>query len=253
MREYASLVSDPNMSGKPLHSALLRLVDKLALLQSVPFFSRFTHEQLTLLAASLQVQTFARGQIIFQQGDPGDTLFLIACGQVRVFHSSGSGRERSVGIFRAGEFFGELALLDALPRSATAEAMLPTIALTLDRSALLPALRAHPAIAEAMLAELASRLRNCSHYAEHLSHPSAHQRVGWVVLDLAQRYGVAEPLGLRIDLQLTQDDLASMLGMARETVNRALARLRDRALVLIIDGQFVVPDSAGLERVLEEG
>src|SRR5207247_411787 len=113
-------------------------------------------------------------------------------GQVRIYHPSAAGRELSVAIFRAGDFFGELALLDDQPRSASAEAMLPTSTLTLGRAVFRETVRNHPAIGEAMLTELAARLRVSSGYAEHLANPSAQQRVGWLVLSLAQRYGVLD-------------------------------------------------------------
>lgn len=244
--------AEEHPEGAPLHTAVLRSVDRTGLLRTVSVFGQLSAAQLAVLAASLGVQVFGRGQTIFQQGDRGDALYLIARGQVRVYHPSAAGRELSVAIFRPGDLFGELALLADRPRSASAEAMLPTIALTLERSAFQQAIHDHPAIAEALLAELAARLCASTSYAEHLANPAAHQRVGWLVLDLAQRYGVPAAQGTRIDLQLTQDDLASMFGVTRETVNRVLMRLRDRGLVALADGYLLVPDCVRLERTLAE-
>jgi CRP/FNR family transcriptional regulator, cyclic AMP receptor protein len=237
-------------ASAPPHAAMDRSIDKLGLLRTVSVFGQLTPAQLAALATGLNVQTFGRGQTIFHQGDPGDTLYLVARGQARVYHPSATGRELSVAIFRAGDFFGELALLDDQPRSASAEAMLPTIALTLERSAFQQIIHDHPAIAQALRAELAARLRASSHYAEHLAVPGAHERVGRLVLALAQRYGVPMVSGTRIDLCVTQDELASMFGLTRETVNRVLARLHDQGLVAIAGGQLLVPDCAQLERVL---
>jgi CRP/FNR family transcriptional regulator, cyclic AMP receptor protein len=236
------------LADAPLHTALPRSIDRLSLLRAVPLFSQLSDTHLVTLASCLGVIAFGRGQTIFQQSDRGDTLYLVARGQVRVYHPSAAGRELSVAIFRAGDFFGELALLDDQPRSASAEAMLPTIALTLGRTAFLATLGGHPVIAEALLAELASRLRASSSFAEHLAVPSAHERVGRLVLDLAQRYGVPTVGGTRIDLCVTQDELASLFGLTRETVNRALARFREQGLVLIERCQLLVPDCAELER-----
>jgi CRP/FNR family transcriptional regulator, cyclic AMP receptor protein len=247
-----SLTPYPQPASADAHVAIPRSIDKIWLLQRVSIFSQLTLAQLTGLAASLGTQVFGRGQTIFQQGDRGNALYLIARGQVRIYHPSATGHELSVAIFCTGDFFGELAMLDGRPRSASAEAMLPTIALTLERSAFLATLGDHPTIAAALLAELAARLRDSTSYAEHLANPAAQQRVGWLVLNLAQRYGVPETKGTRIDLDLTQDDLASMFGVARETVNRVLARLRERGLVALDHGQLVVPDCASLEHALAE-
>lgn len=128
--------------------------------------------------------------------------------------------------------------------------MLPTIALTLGRATFRQTIRDHPALAEALLAEMGARLRDSTNYVEHLANPSAPQRIGRLLLDLARRYGVPAADGTRIGLYLTQDDLASMFGVARETVNRALTRLRDQGLVVIADGQLLVPDCMELERAL---
>jgi len=153
-------------------------------------------------------------------------------------------------IFRAGDFFGELELLNDQSRSTSAEAMLPTILLMLSHSAFQQIIQIHPAIAQAMLIELTSRLRASMSYAAHLANPAAYQRVGWLMLGLAQRYGKPRMDGTLIDLQLTQDDLARMFGLTRETVNRMLARLRDQGLVVIEQGQILVPDCARLEKAL---
>jgi CRP/FNR family transcriptional regulator, cyclic AMP receptor protein len=240
-------------SADPLfHSTALRSTDKLSLLSTVSIFNRLTSTELAILASSLGAQSFDRGQAIFHQGDYGDTLYVIARGQVRIYHPSAAGRELSVAIYCTCAFFGELALLDGQPRSASAEAMLPTITLTLARRTFLQTIRKHPVIAEALLAELAVRLRATTGYAKQLANPSAPQRIGWLVLDLAQRYGTPNASGICIDLQLTQDDLASMFGVTRETVNRVLARLREQGLVTFAEGQLLVPDCARLERALEQ-
>src|SRR5438046_202510 len=97
---------------------MLCAIDKLSALRAVSVFGRLNPAQLALLASRLEVQSFGRRQTIFHQGDPGETLYVVACGQVRIYHPSAAGRELSVAIFRAGDFFGELALLDDQPRSA---------------------------------------------------------------------------------------------------------------------------------------
>ena len=232
------------------HPSRRHAIDTVSLLRTVSIFSHLTTAQLTLLAASLGTQCFAREQTIFHQGDCGDTLYLIACGQVRIYCPSTAGRELALAIYRSGDFFGELALLDGKPRSASAEAMLPTLVLTLGRAAFMQTIRTCPSIVEPIMTALAARLRATSAYAEHLANPSAHQRVGGLLLDLARRYGVAEADGMRIDLHLTQDDLASFLGLTRETVNRVLGYLRDQGLIAFEDGQLVVRDCVRLERGL---
>ncbi len=108
-------------------------MSKLNLLRSVSPFSRLDYEELKLLVGGLGMQSFNRGETIFFQGSSGNMLYIIVSGQVRIYTLSEMGQELSMTIFRAGDFFGELSLLDERPRSASAQAMLPTRTLTLDR------------------------------------------------------------------------------------------------------------------------
>jgi CRP/FNR family cyclic AMP-dependent transcriptional regulator len=227
-------------------------MENLELLRNVPIFSRLTDDQLRLLGGSLGTRAFGRGETIFHQGSDGDVLYLIVRGQVRIYTISQLGQELSVKIFRDGDFFGELALLDGQPRSASAEAMRPTMTLTLHRQAFRQAVRSLPEIAYLVLEELSARLRNTNTYIEHLASHSAPQRVVRTLLDLADQHGVGQADGAtRIDLHLTQDDLASLAGTTRETVNRVLSSLREQGLIQIERARVSVLNLPQLEARLD--
>jgi len=166
-----------------------------------------------------------------QQGDVGDQLYIIVSGQVRIFTVNEAGQELSLIIYRPGDFLGELSLLDGQPRSANAEAMRRTSTLTLQRSAFLHIISTNPQLAAAVMEALAARVRHSTIYAQLLASHSAPQRVVGQLLNLAAHYGVADGGTVSIDLYLTQDDLASLSGTTRETVNRVLASLRDQGLI----------------------
>lgn len=220
------------------------------LLRNVSIFSRLTDGQLRLLGASLGARAYGRGETIFHQGSDGDVLYLIVRGQVRIFTVSQLGQELSVKIFRDGEFFGELALLDGQPRSASAQAMRPTHTLTLHRHAFREAMRTMPDIAILVLEELSVRMRRTNTYIEHLASHSAPQRVVRTLLDLADQHGVGSGDGAtRIDLHLTQDDLASLAGTTRETVNRVLGGLREQGLIQVERARVSVLNLPQLERL----
>lgn len=221
------------------------------LLRSVPIFALLDDDHLALLSNSLGVQTFERGVTIFHQGSVGDVLYIIIKGQVRIYTISGTGQELSILICSDGDFFGELALLDGQPRSASAVTMRPTTTLTLHRTAFQEAIRTSPPIALAVMEVLAGRLRHSNTYAEHLVSHSAPQRVVHCLLDLAAQHGVAEDGATRIDLHLTQDDLASLAGTTRETVNRVLSSLRDQGLIRVTRARLSVLNLAQLERSLD--
>jgi len=208
-------------------------MNKLELLQKVPTFARLTNDQLALLARSVGTQIFERDEAIFHQGSIGSTLFIIVHGQVRIFTTSEAGQELTVTMFRDSDFFGEMALLDGQPRAASAEAICRTTTLTLYRAAFLHTIDACPPIAASVLEVMTTRLRQSNSVAEQLANLSASQRVVRHLCDLATRYGIADGGAIRIDMHLTQDDLASLSGTTRETVNRVLASLRDQGLIRV--------------------
>jgi CRP-like cAMP-binding protein len=224
-------------------------MNNLELLRGVPMFARLGDDHLRLLSASLGSQAFERGATIFHQGSVGNTLYLIVRGQVRIYTSSMLGQEISVTLFRDGDFFGELSLLDGHERSASAVAMRVTTTLTLHRAAFLQAIRTYPEIAVTVLEELSARIRHTNTYIEHLASTSAPQRVIRTLLDLADQHGVTEQGTTRIDLHLTQDDLASLAGTTRETVNRVLGGLREQGLIRVERARLSVLNLTQLEQV----
>jgi CRP/FNR family transcriptional regulator, cyclic AMP receptor protein len=215
-------------------------------LRGVPAFGGLSDTQLHLLARSVGAKGFARGETVFHQGSRGSVLYIVVSGQIRIYTSSETGQELTVSIMRAGDFFGELALLDGHPRSASAQAMCATTALTLHRAAFLHTINSCPPIAASILEVMAARLRQSTAYAEQFAGLSAQQRVLRQLLSLAARYGVRDGDLLRIDLRLTQDDLASLSGTTRETVNRVLALLREQGVIRVERAKISV---LGLERL----
>lgn len=211
-------------------------MDKQQLLQRVPAFSQLTEEQQKILAMSVGIQRFERGETIFHEGSVGSTLYIIINGQVRIYRTSLAGQELAVTTFSDGDFFGELALLDGQPRAASAEAMAITTTLTLHRAAFLHTINTCPPIAASILEVMANRLRQSNNYAEQLASAPVAQRVARQLLELATRRSQrhADSSSARqIELDLTQDELARLCGTTRETVNRVLSALRDQGLVRV--------------------
>ncbi|NJN17506.1 MAG: Crp/Fnr family transcriptional regulator [Oscillochloris sp.] len=225
-------------------------MNTLAILRNVPLFTQLDDSQLQRLDSALGVRRFKRGETIFHQGSDGDELYLIVDGQVRIYTISQLGQEISVKIFRDGDFFGELSLLDGLPRSAGAEAMSRTTTLTLKRATFLRIIRDDPEIAVRVLSQLSARLRSSNIYIEYLASHSAPQRVVRSLLDMAEQHSTECSDHDRIDLLLTQDDLASLAGTTRETVNRVLSSLRERGLISVDRGRVRVLNLPQLERSL---
>ena len=225
-------------------------MSRVAMLRKVPLFAGLSDQELEVLAGSLGKRTFGKGMIIFHKGNPGQTLYIIESGKVRIFIISESGQEISVNIYGPGDVFGELALLDGLPRSAGAVAVEKAVTLTLHRDDFLRHLEAYPRMAKSIMEVLSTRLRYTTTYAESLSFLDVYGRVAAKLLELADRYGVQKDGedGIEINLRLTQAELASWVAATRESVNKVLGTFRDHGLIQVEGQRITVLNRQGLEK-----
>lgn len=196
--------------------------DATSLLAQSRLFRSVEAEGLSRLAERATVRKYRKGEPIFRQGDSGDTLCLIVEGLVRVFVTSSDGNEMGLVTLGASETFGELAALDGGVRSASAEAVEPTTVLLLSRQALLDVLRDRPALMAGFLQSIGALVRRVTDQAADLVFLDLHGRVAKLLVGLVEERG--EPLGEGrvLDLQLTQSDLASLVGGSRQSVNHIL-------------------------------
>jgi CRP/FNR family transcriptional regulator/CRP/FNR family cyclic AMP-dependent transcriptional regulator len=228
-------------------------MSRVDLLRNVSFFARASDQDLEALAGHLGRRTFGKGMIIFHKGGVGQTLYIIESGKVRIFILSETGQEISVNVYGPGDVFGELALLDGLPRSAGAMAMEKTVTLTLHREDFLRHLETCPSMARGIMEVLSARVRYTTAYAESLSFLDVYGRVAAKLLELADRYGHVSQEGtdaiggIEIDLRLTQTELATWVAATRESVNKVLGTFRDQGLIALEGQRIVLIDRPGLE------
>ena len=202
------------------------------------------------VARNLRRRRFRRAETIFHQGDPGDALHLVSSGAVKIVLPSLDGEEAIIATLRSGDFFGELAVLDGAPRSATAVAVEPTETWTLPRELFLALLDRDKALRESLLAGIARELRRITGHVEELHFLDLAGRLASHLARLARE---ADPGAreVRLDWPYTQSDLAAMIGGTRQSVNKLLAELVDRGLVAIEKDTLVIPDVEALEREAE--
>ena len=190
-------------------------------------------------AAAMHRRQYKRGQVIFHQDDPGAAVYLIESGRVKVVLATAEGEDLLLRVLGAGEIFGELALLDGRPRSATVVALEDTVTLVLERTAFLQFLRADPEATLHLFHALADLIRRLTEQVEDLAMLDVPRRLERKLLELADAYGQPGPQGIRIDLRLTQSELASMIGTSRVSVNQCLASLEDRGIIAR-EGQRII-------------
>jgi CRP/FNR family transcriptional regulator/CRP/FNR family cyclic AMP-dependent transcriptional regulator len=178
-------------------------------------------------------RSFRRGEVIFHKGDPGATLYIILSGQVKIVLPSEGGEEAVLGVLDEGEFFGELSLIDGRPRSATIMATQSTEALVLHRDEFLAFLEANPRVAIDLLHTLCQRLRETDEFVEDAIFLDVPGRLAKKLLELAGEYGQSGSGGTMIGLRITQQELATMVGATRESVNKHLRAYRARGIIEI--------------------
>ena len=212
------------------------------------FFAGLGPEQMALFENESHVRTFKRGDVVFHKGDPGETMYLIRDGQVKVVLPSDSGDEALLDVLDTGNFFGELSLLDGQPRSATIVATEPTETIVLHRETLLKAIRANPEVAIHLLQALCQRLRETDEFIGDTVFLDVPGRVAKKLLELADAYGERTPRGTVIGLRLTQQELARMVGATRESVNKHLGAYRARGIIDVDHQRFVILKRDELQR-----
>jgi CRP-like cAMP-binding protein len=223
-----------------------------AALRRCALFAKFEEGALDACARNLRIRRYRRGETIFHQDDPGDSLFIIETGLVKIVLPSPEGEEGAIiATLGRGDFFGELALLDGAPRSATAVALEPTQALVLGRSTFERLVETEPGLRQALFAGLVAELRRLTGHVQELHFLDLPGRLASRLVRLARE---AQP-GAHGEVQLawpyTQSDLASMIGGTRQTVNRLLSDLVARDLVRLEKEILVIPDVDRLERAAE--
>ncbi|HVF53809.1 MAG TPA: Crp/Fnr family transcriptional regulator [Actinomycetota bacterium] len=219
-----------------------------ALLARSEIFADLDDEALTLLAERSFERAYRRGQRIFNQGDQAEHLFVVKEGLVKILIASRHGEEMVLATLRARECFGELALIDGGPRSASAEAIGPVRLVVLARSSWLELLHERPSITETLLISMGRMVRRLTEQASDLVLLDVQSRVAKLLMMLADERGQSRDDGLWLDLQLTQSDLASMVGGSRQTVNQALRAFERRGYLEMHGKQIVIRQPDELRR-----
>ncbi|MFQ5398959.1 MAG: Crp/Fnr family transcriptional regulator [Anaerolineae bacterium] len=231
----------------------MRIHDKNAAeaLRQVPFFAKLNPDDADDLAEQMVMRRFGAGQIVFHHGDPGGLLYIIVTGKVKISHTTPEGNEALLAILGEGDFFGELALLDDSPRSATAEALEPTAALTLHREEFIRYIGRNPAFALNVLHTLAQRIRRLNSQISDIFFLDLPARLARILLDLADQYGRETEEGILVELPLTQTDLSEMIGATRVSINKSLGRFRRAGWVKTKGKRFTIVNRDALLNLIQ--
>ena len=202
------------------------------LLGRAPLFAELEPEELDALARAAERRDFTRDEAIFGVNEAADGLYVIASGRVKVCVSSAAGKELILATLGPGQFFGEMALLDDAPRSASVVTQLPTVAYRIKRDEFDKLLDQHPGIGRKLLRELSLRLRRSNAQMESLATLDVVGRLARYFIDLAKQHGQILGNGWVAVRRPTHQDIANSIGTSRETVTRLINDLEQRGLVV---------------------
>lgn len=219
-------------------------------LAAVPLFAGLDGDGRADLARGMRIRRFRRGETVFHVGDPGDALFIVMAGSIKITLPADTGDEAILATLRAGDFFGELALLDGAPRSATAVAIEPTETYVLSRDGFRDLIATQSQMREALLATLAAEVRRLTNHVEELHFLDITGRLASRLVRLSAESGATRLAdgGVRLAGPLTQGDLAAMIGCTRQSVNKLLGMFSDDGFIRLERDRIVVLDLDGLKR-----
>ncbi|HET6468485.1 MAG TPA: Crp/Fnr family transcriptional regulator [Geminicoccaceae bacterium] len=215
-------------------------------------FGALTDEELDRLIGYGNTVPYPRGRIIFQRGDPGDSLMVVLSGRVKISNMSLDGREAVLNFVEPGRTFGEIAIFDGKTRSADATTMEPTELFVLRRTDMIEFIERHPEVTFRVIGMLCERLRRTTEMMEESVLLHMAPRVAKGLLRLASQYGRRQGSRIRIELKLSQRELGGYVGLARENINRQLGIWRGERLISMQDGYITIEDPDRLRHIAEE-
>lgn len=217
-------------------------------LRGALLFSALDDEAAQALRASMTEHKVAKGEVVFAEGDPGDRLYVVMQGKVKLGSQADDGRENMFAVLGPGEMFGELSLFDPSPRQATAVALTDVTLLGLANESLQPWLTGRPEVAIGLLRALARRMRKTHYSLSDLVFTDVPGRVAKALIELAKKFGEHQDNGMRVNHDLTQEELAQLVGASRETVNKALADFAQRGWIVLEQKSVLILELDRLQR-----
>jgi CRP/FNR family transcriptional regulator, cyclic AMP receptor protein len=225
--------------------------DKESVLAGHFLLRHLTREELRQLAASATISYHSPRETIFQKGDPGNSMMAVIRGRVKICTHSADGKELALNIIDRGGVFGEIAVLDGEPRTADAVALEETDLLILERRRLLPFLAANPDTTLRLISVICKRLRQTSEHLEDVLFLEAPSRLARWLLRLSETFGKPAPRGVRLDIKLSQQQLGSLVGVSRESVNKHLGDWQKAGCIDVESGFITILGRESLEEIAE--
>lgn len=237
------------LARKPRGEETLQTIGNDAL-RAVPLFRDFEAAELSELARLITTRRFGKHQTIFREGDPGQSFYLILTGSVAIVHVVPDGRETILSILKERDFFGEMSIFESALRAASVRTLTDVEVGIIDRADFLALIDRSPRIGRLLVTALSDRLRAANKLIASATSQDIRSRLASLLINLGQNFGEPTPLGSRISLRLTNQEMANMIGTTRETVNRTLNRFWDERVIDMRTAHVVIVDPLKLQAMV---
>ena len=233
--------------------AVCSLEYRLKIIGRLPFFRHLSSEAIAEINRLFEDRDVPAEQAIYFEGDPGEHLYLVAMGKVKLLRHTASGRDVLLDILRGGEYFGSLAILGGRGYTESAVAQTDCCILQISSSNFEKILNRYPDVSLKVLRAVGQRLEESQEIVKQLSVYSADQRIAAALIRLATKMGEQKEHGMLIQLPFSRQDLAAMTGTTVETVSRVMSRFAEQGLVTTGRKWVEINDIRGLEQIAKEG
>jgi len=212
------------------------------ILEEIPLFDGVKQSVLDTISNDFNIKKYKRNRPILVEGGRNDHFYIVKKGEVRVYRTDKNGEKVIFAILGEGEFFGEMSILDDCPVSANVVTSQPSESICISRRRFKSMLKNIPKFSSRLFAHMSLRIRHCDESIENLNKPNTYERVGTVLLNLAEKSGYRKKTSVIIDKLPFQHNIASLAGTSRETVSRTFSQLEERKYITKTGRYLVIND-----------
>lgn len=225
-------------------------MDRIEILKALPIFKNMSEEELNEIGKIAFLRKFDKNVDIFFEQEMGDAFYIIVSGVIKIYRSSSGGQIKTLALLHRGDFFGEMALLDEEMRSANARVLEIAEIMVINKLDFMNRIKERPQLGMKIVETLSYRIREANKQIEALTFQNVIGRIAMHLLDLAKEYGKEHPKGILIDFDLTHQELADLVGTAREIVTKNLNKLKILRCIEIEDRRVIILNEQGLKELI---
>jgi len=219
-------------------------------LKKIPIFKTLSANELTTLGDNIELSEARRRRVIYMPGDPGNTVFFVISGRVKISRVTPDGKELTLAYRAAGDLFGELCMVDGGPREEMAEAVEDAILAQMPREKLDKVVSEHVEIGFAMTKMMIERRRALERKMEDLIFKDVNSKLAELLLKLSKSYGVDDDRGTMVAIKMTHQEMANLIGSTRETVSLTLSQFKRKKLIQTDSRKVIITDREGLRALI---